>query len=55
MKKQKIDWWTLRNSCRWLLYPHGDSRCRYYDPGNKWPDKPCGYLRKNCPVWELLK
>lgn len=48
-----IDWWTLRCNCRWMLYPHGDTRCKYKEPAKEWPDETCG--ETNCPIWKNLK
>ena len=53
---REIDWWTLRCNCRWMKYPHGDTRCSIEEPTcQEWPKKPCGDLKGNCPVWEKLK
>ena len=53
--KRQIDWWTLRCNCRWMLYPHGNTRCNIEDTDNEWPKKYCGPMKGNCPVWEQLK
>ena len=53
--KRPIDWWTLRCNCRWMLHPHGDTRCRIEKPALEWPMKMCSPQKGNCPVWEQLK
>ena len=52
--KRLTDWWTFRNNCRWMLYPHGNTRCRYEERTEAWPEKYCG-SSKYCPIWKTLK